>query len=277
MLVSRVQAVLFCSRQNVFQRRSSLPWLQRMSTSFVFDPPPTPSVAIEGSSHCFPVHRIYCVGRNYSEHVQEMGGDPTKSAPTFFTKPADAVVGSPATISYPLATEDLNYEVELVVCIGKGGVKIPVGSALEHIFGYAVGLDLTRRDLQAAAKAKGLPWDAAKAFDQSAPMGAIVPVVGTPDTATEATTNRNLHEQMTKSTIQLSVNGVAKQHATLDQMIWSIPLIIHQLSHRFHLQPGDLIFTGTPSGIGPLVPGDEVVGSVDGLPSVQMKLTERNC
>jgi fumarylpyruvate hydrolase len=230
---------------------------------FVFDPPPTPSAAIEGSTQRFPIHRIYCVGRNYSEHVQEMGGDPTKSVPTFFTKPADAVVPTPATIAYPLATHDLNYEVELVVCIGKGGAMIPAELALDHIFGYAVGLDLTKRDLQTVAKAKGLPWDSSKAFDESAPLGAIVPAVGT------------AHEQMTKGVIQLSVNGIQKQRATLDQMVWSIPQIIHQLSNRFHLQPGDLIFTGTPSGIGTIVPGDEIVGSVDGLPSVEMKLTER--
>jgi fumarylpyruvate hydrolase len=261
------------------------------TTFFAFDPPPTPSVAIvspvptgaagEGSIEQqqqqqqprFPVHRIYCVGRNYSDHVQEMGGDPTKSIPTFFTKPADAVVESPATIAYPLATKDLHYEVELVVCIGKGGVQIPIDQALDHVYGYAVGLDLTKRDLQASAKAKGMPWDSSKAFDQSAPMGAIVPVAAA---AAAAGTTTTLHDHLKnnkKTVIQLSVNGILKQHATLDQMVWSIPQIIHQLSHQFHLQPGDLIFTGTPSGVGPIVPGDVIVGSVDGLPTVEMTLT----
>ena len=260
------------------------------TTFFAFDPPPTPSVAIvspfpagaagKGSIEQqqqqirFPVHRIYCVGRNYSDHVQEMGGDPTQSIPTFFTKPADAVVDSPATIAYPLATKDLHYEVELVVCMGKGGVQIPMDQALDHVYGYAVGLDLTKRDLQATAKAKGMPWDSSKAFDQSAPMGAIVPAVTTTMTAgTTTTTTTTLHERLNKAVIQLSVNGILKQHATLNQMVWSIPQIIHQLSQQFQLQPGDLIFTGTPSGVGPIVPGDVIVGSVDGLPTVEMTLT----
>lgn len=235
-------------------------------TTFVFTPAPTTSLAIEGSpDQRFPVHRLYCVGRNYSDHVAEMGGDPKKSAPTFFTKPAGAVVESPATIPYPLATENLNYEVELVVCIGKAGVKIPVDVALDHIYGYAVGLDLTRRDLQEAAKAKGLPWDSAKAFDESAPMSKIVPV----------SEDGAIHEKLTKAAIQLKVNGVEKQKATLDQMIWSVPQIIHKLSGLFHLQPGDLIFTGTPSGVGTIIPGDSIVGSVDGIPPVEMRLVEQ--
>jgi len=255
------------------------------TTDYVFPPSPIPSVSIqvpEGSKPLrFPIHRIYCVGRNYSEHVQEMGGDPTKSVPTFFTKPADAVVESPAHLKYPLATQNLHYEVELVVCIGKGGVQIPIDSAMDHIFGYAVGLDLTKRDLQSAAKAKGMPWDCSKAFDESAPIGPIVPIEETALIGGMTTTSSmsDVEEEGSsrmlmspQSVIQLSVNGIQKQYSSLDQMIWSVPQIIHQLSYQFHLQPGDLIFTGTPSGVGPIVPGDTIIGSVQGLPSVEMTL-----
>lgn len=242
------------------------------SASFAFAPPVIPSVEIQDSSERFPVHRIYCVGRNYSEHVKEMGGDPKKSSPMFFTKPADAVVPSGSSIPYPLATSDLHYEVELVVCIGKGGVQIPVDQALEHIFGYAVGLDLTKRDLQAAAKSKGLPWDSSKAFDQSAPIGSIRKVSSS---TTSSNKQQLLHEDMASNRkIQLSVNGQLKQDATLNQMIWSVPEIIHELSNQFYLQPGDLIFTGTPSGVGPIVPGDVIQGTVEGLSKVVMKLVE---
>ncbi len=244
----------------IFPRLSLNQQAMTMTTSYAFNPPPIPSVAIEDSSERFPVHRIYCVGRNYSEHVREMGGDPKTSAPTFFTKPADAVVPSGSSISYPMATNDLHYEVELVVCIGKPGVQIPIDQTMPHVFGYAVGLDLTRRDLQSDAKSKGMPWDSSKAFDESAPMGAIVPIQKI----------KTMH-----GTIQLFLNDELKQNASLDQMIWSIPEIIHQLSHQFHLQAGDLIFTGTPSGVGPLVPGDRVRGSVEGLPDVIITIGEK--
>lgn len=232
--------------------------LQNSMTSFAFQPPPTPTAAILDSNEVFPIHRIYCVGRNYADHVREMGGDPSKGSPTFFTKPADAMVPSESQIPYPMATSNLHYEVELVVCIGKGGVKIPLENAHDHIFGYAVGIDLTRRDLQAAAKSKGMPWDSAKAFDKSAPMGSI----------------RRGSDIDETSRIQLTVNGDLKQSATLNQMIWSIPEILHQLSSKFHLQPGDLIFTGTPSGVGSIAAGDKVVGTVDGMPNVKFELIE---
>jgi len=239
------------------------------SQAFAFDPPPVPSIAITNPESSdsrdekrFPVHRIYCVGRNYSDHVKEMGGDPKKSAPTFFTKPADAVVESPATIAYPMATENLHYEVELVVCMGKSGSQIPVDDALDYIFGYAVGIDLTRRDLQSAAKSKGLPWDSSKAFDQSAPISAIVPA------------SASIHSAMECAKINLSVNDEIRQIATLDQMIWSTREIIHQLSTLFHLQPGDLIFTGTPSGVGPITAGDKIEATVEGLPKVKIVLTD---
>lgn len=232
------------------------------TSSFVFDPPPIPSVAIENSSERFPVHRIYCVGRNYSEHVKEMGGDPKTSVPTFFTKPADAIVPSGSSIPYPLATKELHYEVELVVCIGQPGVQISIENAFDHVFGYAVGIDLTRRDLQSDAKRKGMPWDSSKAFDQSAPISAIF--------------TRSVHLEGNRK-IQLALNGKLQQDAVLDQMIWSIPEIIHHLSHQFHLQSGDLIFTGTPSGVGPLIPGDCVQGIVEGLPDVTITIGEPEC
>eukprot|EP00934_Nitzschia_sp_Nitz4_P007361 Nitzschia sp. Nitz4//scaffold173_size47512//25209//25955//NITZ4_007160-RA/size47512-processed-gene-0.27-mRNA-1//1//CDS//3329538808//7351//frame0 len=225
-------------------------------SSFVFPPPPTTGVAIEGSSDQFPVHRVYAIGRNYADHVREMGGDPAKGAPIIFTKPADAVMPSGSKIEYPMATNDLHYEVELVVCIGKGGAKIPVDQVNDHIFGYAVGIDLTRRDSQWAMKKAGMPWDIAKAFDKSAPMGAIQP-------------GNSLDET---SKIQLKLNGELRQDATLNQMIWTVPELVHHLSNQFILQPGDLVFTGTPAGVGPLVPGDAVVASVDGLPEVTMEM-----
>jgi fumarylpyruvate hydrolase len=239
------------------------------TATFAFDPPAIPSVEIQDSPERFPVHRIYCVGRNYSDHIREMGGDPNTSVPSFFTKPADAVVPSGSSIPYPMVTTNLHYEVELVVCIGKAGVQIPMDQATNHIFGYAVGLDLTKRDMQSAAKSKGLPWDSSKAFDQSAPIGAIRKV-------NDNSGSNKLHEEMATNKIQLSVNGQIKQYATLNQMVWSIPEIIHQLSNQFHLQPGDLIFTGTPSGVGPIVPGDFIQGTVEGLSKVVMKLVDKD-
>lgn len=212
---------------------------------------PRPTVAIAGSAARFPVHRIYCVGRNYAAHAREMGGDPTREPPCFFTKPADAVVANGVPVRYPPRTQNLHHEVELVIAIGKGGRHIPVASALEHVFGYAVGNDLTRRDLQAQAKDAGLPWDVAKAFDHSAPIAAIRPV-------TEG-------GHVTSGRIWLDVNGQRRQEASLDELIWSVPEIVAELSTLFELQPGDLIFTGTPAGVGALQRGDTVVAGIDGL------------
>lgn len=237
---------------------------KRMSgSSFVFDPIPTPSVAIyhppyiDGQQQRFPVHRIYCVGRNYADHVREMGGDPNRSSPTFFTKPPDAVVSSHSSIPYPLNTSDLHYEVELVVAIGKEGVQISEPDANDYIFGFGVGIDLTRRDMQSKAKKSGSPWDTAKAFDQSAPIGCITP-------------GKELDDS---SKITLLVNGEARQSALLNQMIWSVPEIIAQLSISFRLLPGDLIFTGTPSGVGPITAGDHVKGMVEGLEDIEITIT----
>jgi fumarylpyruvate hydrolase len=239
------------------------PQVRTMTTKFAFEPLPTPTVPIVGiTQEVFPVHRIYCVGRNYADHVKEMGGDTKKDTPIFFTKPADAVVSSGSQIKYPLFTSNLHYEVELVVAIGTGGVQISQQDALGHVFGYAVGIDLTRRDLQNQAKAKGMPWDTAKAFDESAPIGPI----------TKATTSGNVGTLT--GGISLAVNEDSKQSARVSEMIWSVPEIVSILSHQFRLQPGDLIFTGTPSGVGPLQPGDQVRASIDGLTSLEITIVE---
>jgi fumarylpyruvate hydrolase len=218
-------------------------------TEYVFVPPPIPSVEIAGSRRRFPVHRIYCVGRNYADHVREMGND-LKEPPVFFTKPADAIVASGAAVSYPPRTENFHYEVELVIAIGSAGRNIASAQALNHVFGYAVGNDLTRRDLQGASKKKGLPWDTGKAFDASAPIGAIRPAsLG--------------HAE--RGSIWLKVNGETKQQSDISEMIWSVPDIIAELSTLFELRAGDLIYTGTPAGVGPLQAGDKIECHIDGL------------
>jgi len=217
----------------------------------VFPPPPATLAPVAGTDDRFPVRRIFCVGRNYAAHRAEMGGD-DREPPFFFSKPADALVPSGAVIPYARATTDLHHEVELVIAIGTGGADIPVKDALNHVYGYAVGVDLTRRDLQAAAKAKGQPWDSAKAFDQSAPVGAIVAGPGAD----------------WQGGIRLFVNGEPRQAAQLSQMIWSVPEIIAECSRLWRLAPGDLIFTGTPEGVGPLEAGDGVRAVIDGLPEL---------
>ncbi len=218
-----------------------------MSQIFALSPLPPPTVAVAGTTARFPVHRIYCVGRNYAEHAREMGAPVDRGSPVFFMKPADAVVADGAELPFPQATSDLHHEVELVVAIGLGGVDIAEGDALDHVFGYAVGVDLTRRDLQAIAKEQRLPWDTAKGFDRSAPLSAVhrFEEVGHPDSG-----------QMT-----LMVNGEQRQQGELGDMIFKVPFIVHALSRLFELEPGDLIFTGTPAGVGPLLPGDAVVAT----------------
>jgi len=219
-----------------------------------FDLPPRPSVPIVGHEETFPVHRIYCVGRNYAEHAREMGADPTREPPFFFCKPADALVLSGATVAYPPRTTNLHHEIELVIAIGRGGRDVPVADALSRIYGYAVGNDLTRRDLQAQAKAKGQPWDVAKGFDDSAVIGPIQPaaVIGHPSTGR----------------IWLEVNGTLRQQADIADLIWRIPEIVAELSTLFALRAGDLIYTGTPAGVGALRPGDRVAGGVDGVGTI---------
>jgi fumarylpyruvate hydrolase len=217
---------------------------------FAFPPPPTPSATIADSDRRFPVHRIYCVGRNYAEHVREMGGDTQREAPVFFTKPADAVVANDAAIPYPPRTANLHHEIELVIAIGRGGRDIHKDRALEHVFGYAVGNDLTRRDLQAASKKQGLPWDTSKGFDCSAPLSAIRPAS---------------RGHLSRGRIWLTVNGQPRQESDLAEMIWTVPEVLAELSTLFELAPGDLVFTGTPAGVGPLKPGDRIEGGIDGL------------
>jgi fumarylpyruvate hydrolase len=214
----------------------------------------TPTVAVAGSIERFPVRRIYCVGQNYAEHTREMGGDPARQTPFFFTKPADAVVDSGAVLPFPTQTVDLHHEVELVLALHSGGSDIAVDDATRHIFGYAVGIDLTRRDLQAAAKAAGRPWDMAKGFDHSAPVGPISP--GLPPTT---------------AAISLTVDGETRQSGNVDQMIWDVPEIIAALSKLVALAPGDLIFTGTPAGVGPIKPGQSVFGRIAGISSIEVR------
>ncbi|CAJ1935128.1 unnamed protein product [Cylindrotheca closterium] len=244
------------------------------SSSFVFPPPPTPSVEIHGSDQRFPVHRVYCVGRNYADHVREMGGDPNMSQPIFFTKPANAIVPTNTKIPYPLATTNLHYEVELVVAIGQEGVKIPIAKASDYIFGYATGIDLTRRDLQNLSKDKGLPWDTAKALDQGAPISAITPIRNISSGGDDDDDDSSSFSLDVTSKISLTVNGEPKQEGTLNQMIWTVEEVISHLSHMFTLQPGDLIYTGTPKGVGPIVAGDHVKAMIEGLETVEMALTK---
>jgi fumarylpyruvate hydrolase len=225
---------------------------------FAFDPGETPSLPINGSTLRFPVHRIYCVGRNYADHAREMGGNPDREPPFFFDKPADAIVESGTPVPYPPRTGNLHHEIELVVAIGREGKDIPLEDADAYIFGYAVGNDLTRRDLQFAARDVGRPWDTAKGFDHSAPITAIHRVEDT--------------GILEHGEIWLTVNDVKRQTSNLDQMIWSVPEIIVELSQLYTLKPGDLIFTGTPSGVGPLVPGDEVEGGIELLGILQFTI-----
>jgi len=217
-------------------------------TDTIFNAPPRPTLAVAGSDSLFPVHRIYCVARNYEAHAREMGMQ-EREAPFFFCKPADAVVADGAVLEFPSRTENLHHEVELVVALAKGGRDLSVAAAGEAIYGYAVGLDLTRRDLQALSKEKGRPWDTAKAFDQSAPVSAL-------------TKQNGLVES---GAIELRVNGELRQQGDLADMIWSVPEVIAELSTYFELQPGDLIFTGTPAGVGPIVPGDKLAAGIEGV------------
>jgi fumarylpyruvate hydrolase len=219
---------------------------------------PQASVAIVSTDVRFPVHRIYCVGSNYAAHTREMGMDPERVPPCFFSKPPDAVVPNGARIPYPPRTTNLHHEIELVVAIGRGGRKIPLPAALDHVFGYAVGCDLTRRDLQASAKANGMPWDVSKGFDASAPITAIKPVTAA--------------GHLSSGRIWLEVNGQSRQDANLTGMTWSVAEIIVELSTYFELQPGDLIFTGTPAGVGALRRGDSIVGGIDGLDTLRITI-----
>ena len=224
---------------------------------YIVAPQPPACLPVRGSKAVFPVHRIYCVGRNYADHAREMGGSPEREPPFFFSKPADAVV-TESTLPYPRMTSELHHEVELVVALGSGGSNVSPADALSMVFGYAVGVDLTRRDLQAAAKQQRRPWDVAKGFDRSAPVAAIVPVAECG------------HPQ--NGLISLSVNGEERQRGRLSEMIWTIPEILAELSRYYELLPGDLVFTGTPAGVAVLEPGDHVECSIEGVGSLAFSL-----
>jgi len=228
-------------------------------SNYVIDIGPQPSLPVTGSDKRFPVGRIYCVGRNYADHAREMGHDPDREAPFFFMKPANSIVQNNASLSYPVATKDLHHEIELVVAIGKGGKNIAVDKALSHVWGYGVGLDMTRRDIQGEAKKQGRPWEMGKSFDESAPVTALHPAskIGHP----------------AKGAITLKVNGQVKQSGDLAMQIWNVPEQISYLSHLITLQPGDLIFTGTPAGVGPIKPGDKLEGHVDGVGDLVISYT----
>lgn len=219
--------------------------------TYAIQAPTVTTVPIHGSQAAFPVLRVFCVGRNYAEHAVEMGHDPDREPPFFFMKPAVAVAPSGSTLPFPSVTDELHHEVELVVAIGSGGEGIASDDALAHVFGYAVGLDMTRRDLQAQAKQAGRPWDMAKGFDRSAPMSAIRPAaaIGHP----------------TEGAIWLRVNGELRQEGDLAQQIWKVPETIAYLSTLVELRPGDLIMTGTPKGVGPVQRGDRLEGHIDGV------------
>ena len=229
-----------------------------MSTSFVIPAPVTPSLPVVGDIKRFPVNRIYCVGRNYADHAREMGHDPDREPPFFFMKPATAIVTDGQTMAYPALSNDVHHELEMVVALGKGGANISVDQALDHVWGYGLGLDMTRRDLQAEAKKMGRPWDTGKAFDQSAPCSALVPV--------------SQCGHLSKGRIYLTVNGQVKQDGDLAMMIWNVPETIAYLSTLFTLMPGDLIFSGTPAGVAAVKRGDVLEGHVDGLPVLHTKI-----
>ena len=229
--------------------------------SFVFAPPTVPSVPVHGSAQRFAVHRIYCVGRNYEDHAKEMGFT-GREPPFFFLKPADAVLpvdaGQTGLLPYPSLTANLHHEVELVVAIGQGGRDIPAAQALQHVYGYAVGLDMTRRDLQNDMKKQGRPWCIGKGFEHSAPIGPITP-------ATQA-------DGVAKAAIWLQVNGQDRQRSSTDKLIWNIAETIEHLSHAWELQPGDLIYTGTPEGVGAVVSGDLIEAGIDGLEGLRLRV-----
>ncbi|MEQ1949238.1 MAG: fumarylacetoacetate hydrolase family protein [Bryobacteraceae bacterium] len=220
--------------------------------------PPIPSLAVVGSDLRYPVRRIHCVGRNYLAHVRELGND-EKMPPLFFAKAPDMIVETGSTIPYPIFTQNYHYEIELVVAMKSGGTNIPVEQALDHVYGYAIGLDMTRRDVQQAAAKAGRPWEVGKSFDQSAPCGPVYPAsaVG----------------HITSGHIDLKVNGNVKQESDINNMMWDVAHIIHHLSLQVAICPGDLIFTGTPEGVGPVVAGDEMVGSIDKLGELRIKIS----
>ena len=226
--------------------------------AFVITPPQQPALPIKGSDDLFPVHRIYCVGRNYAAHTIEMGGDPDRDPPFFFQKNPDNLVTSGGDFPYPDKSNNVHHEIELVVALHKGGVNIPLEQALDCVWGYAVGLDMTRRDLQGECKKKGRPWEIGKAFEQSAPCGDLVPAgeIGHPESGA----------------VRLAVNGETRQDGDLDQLIWKVPEMISYLSGLFALAPGDLIFSGTPAGVAAVQRGDVLEGTIEGVGALRTKV-----
>lgn len=224
---------------------------------YVVQPLPVPTLPVQGSDKLFPIHRVYCVGRNYAEHAIEMGHDPSKEPPFFFQKNPDNVV-TDGNFPYPSKSSDVHHEIEMVVALGKGGSNIPVESALDHVFGYGVGLDMTRRDLQGEAKKLGRPWEVGKAFEASAPCGPLVPAseIGHP----------------AEGEVSLKVNGEVRQTGDLNQLIWKVPEMISYLSGLFTLQPGDIIMTGTPAGVGAVARGDVLEGYVEGIGKIEVRV-----
>lgn len=239
----------------------ALPTTASNSAKTAFTVPAT-TIPIVGSSEVFPVRRIYCVGRNYAAHAREMGSDPTREPPFFFQKPTDAIQlvmpGKTIDHPYPPLTKNYHYEIELVAALHKGGRNIPIERALDHVYGYAVGLDMTRRDLQRGMGDQKKPWEIGKSFDRSAPIGPIHPVARV--------------NHFKEGTIWLKVNGETKQNANLKQMIWSVAEQISKLSEAFELMPGDIIYSGTPENVGPVVKGDVMEGHIDGLPNISLKV-----
>jgi fumarylpyruvate hydrolase len=228
------------------------------ATSLLFQPDPAPVVSVVDESKGYPVNRIFCVGRNYAAHAKEMGFEVDREAPWYFTKPANAVVLSGATIAYPPETKNYHYEMELVVAIGAPVFRVSVADATQAIFGYACGLDMTRRDLQIAAREKSRPWDLGKAFEDSAVISAITPAGRFP--------------QIGPQRICLRVGDAIKQDAHLTDLIWNVQELVSHLSRYYHLRPGDLIYSGTPAGVGPVLPGDHLVGEIDGLQRVTVAI-----
>jgi fumarylpyruvate hydrolase len=226
-------------------------------TDYVIDPPATPSLPVRGSDAAFPVRRVYCIGRNYAAHAVEMGHDPDREPPFFFQKNADSLDPS-GEFPYPPRTDDVHHEVEIAVMLGKGGRNIPVESALDHVYGYAIALDMTRRDLQAEAKKLARPWEIAKAFDHSAPVGPVIPAseIGHP----------------ASGAIRLVVNGETRQEGDLAQMIWKVPEMISYLSDYFELAAGDVILSGTPAGVGAVVRGDTMVAEVEEMGKLTVRV-----
>lgn len=227
-------------------------------SQYVLPQPPTASVAVAESEQRFPVRRIFCVGRNYAAHAREMGRDPDREPPFFFTKPADSVVDNHATVPYPPETDNFHYEIELVLAIGKEGFQVSTDDAMSLVWGAGVGIDLTRRDLQLLAREQGRPWDWGKAFDQSAPCAPLKPLA---DIAS-----------LERGRIWLSVNDQIKQDADLADLIWDVEEVVSICSHSMVLKPGDLIYTGTPAGVGPVVSGDRIKGGIDGLGEIDIAI-----